>query len=258
MHQTEAGGDWPQHVEQELQRYAARYRAANSRGMAVVNQVATHADGALDILPSAVRVRAEKITEAALISALGAAARTRNGVLPDISAQANNAVTAAMGAGGGLGGIGTALAELPFTVTMLMRAISGIAAEHGFEPTTDALKADCVAVFTSAGPAVSDDGADLAFLTTRLSVTGASLQTLIAAVAPRLLAALGPKIAAQSVPLLGAAAGASINLVYTQYYQEMAHIRFGMKNFALENALNEAELANRLAQLIAPPMRPAA
>ena len=46
---------------------------------------------------------------------------------------------------------------------------------------------------------------------------------------------LGQKIAAQSVPLIGAAAGASINFAFVGYYQEMARVRFGLKRLARDN-----------------------
>jgi uncharacterized protein (DUF697 family) len=60
------------------------------------------------------------------------------------------------------------------------------------------------------------------------------LRALIARVAPRLAVALGQKLAAQSVPLLGAAAGAATNYAYTRYYQDMAHVHFGLRRLAIE------------------------
>ena len=83
-------------------------------------------------------------------------------------------------------------------------------------------------MFAVAGPLESDDGADLAFLTTRVLVNGAAIKTLIARIAPRFGVVLGQKLAAQTVPILGAAAGAATNYAYTSYYQEMAHVHFGL------------------------------
>ena len=52
---------------------------------------------------------------------------------------------------------------------------------------------------------------------------------------------LGQKLAAQSVPVLGAVAGAATNYAYTSYYQEMAHVHFRLRRLAIEaRALGDA------------------
>jgi len=53
---------------------------------------------------------------------------------------------------------------------------------------------------------------------------------------------LGQKLAAQSVPVLGAAAGAATNYAYTSYYQQMAHVHFGLRRLAIEAGRDHAEL----------------
>ena len=66
-----------------------------------------------------------------------------------------------------------------------------------------------------------------------MTLTGPAMQRLIAAVAPRLATVLGQKLAAQSVPVLGAVAGATTNMIYTRYYQEVAHVHFGLRRLAI-------------------------
>ena len=86
-----------------------------------------------------------------------------------------------------------------------------------------------IRTFAAAGPLdASDDDTDLSFLTMRLTVTGSTMQGLIAKVAPRLAVPLGQKVAAQMVPIIGAAAGAAINYTFTAYYQDMARVQFGL------------------------------
>lgn len=243
----------PDTIDQQVAALAARYRRANGLGIQALNLVGGQAEALMMRIPENLRGRLDDITEAALYSALETAALTRGGALPDASARANTVASALMGAAGGLGGLPSAVAELPVTVTLLMRAIQGIATEYGFDPQTDALKADCVQVFAAAGPLENDDGADTGFLSARVALTGPALQTIIARVAPRLAAALGQKLAAQAVPLLGAVAGAGINAAYTQYYQEMAHVLFGLKQLALDNDVPEdrllADLRERMGQV---------
>ena len=93
---------------------------------------------------------------------------------------------------------------------------------------------DCVRVFASAGPLEADDGADLGFISARVTLTGAAVHGLVARVSPRLATVLGQKLAAQTVPVLGAVAGAATNYAYTSYYQEIAHVHFGLRRLAVD------------------------
>jgi len=90
-------------------------------------------------------------------------------------------------------------------------------------------------------------------LAARVSLTGASVNGLIARVAPRVATALGQKLAAQTVPVLGAAAGAAVNYAYTSYYQQMAHVHFGLLRLAEDSSRPRAELLDMLRQELEPP-----
>jgi uncharacterized protein (DUF697 family) len=105
---------------------------------------------------------------------------------------------------------------------------------------------DCVRVFSSAGPLEADDGADLGFISARVTLTGTAVQGLIARVSPRLATVLGQKLAAQTVPVLGAVAGAATNYAYTSYYQEIAHVHFGLRRLAIEADVPLETLVDRL------------
>jgi hypothetical protein len=146
------------------------------------------------------------------------------------------------------------LAELPVTVTLLLRVIQGVAAEHGFDPSEENVQFDCLKVFGSAGPMAADDGAETAFISSRLALNGAALSHILRAIAPKLAAALGQKLAAQSVPILGAAAGAAINYTYTSYYREMAHVQFGLRRLAIEADVPERALLEALKRELAQPI----
>ncbi|MEM8822691.1 MAG: EcsC family protein [Pseudomonadota bacterium] len=217
----------PMDREEELDRLAQIMRQSNGVGMQVLHLVGRQAEGLLDMLPDPVRKGLEEATARALEHSFDIAAKSR-GQVRDGSDWLNRAVTVGTGAAGGFGGLGTALAELPVTTTIILRAIQGIADEHGFDPARPEIRADCLRVFAAAGPLDDDDGTDLTFLTMRLTVTGATIKNLIAKVAPRLAVPLGQKLAAQAVPVIGAAAGAATNYVYTTYYQDMARVQFGL------------------------------
>ncbi|WP_299963427.1 EcsC family protein [uncultured Roseobacter sp.] len=237
----------PVELDRELDALAERYARAGSGAIDVLNLVGGRAEGLLDRLPKPARTGLQDATRRALEQAMKLA-QTSRGVVPDQSGWLNRAVGTAMGAAGGAGGLPTALAELPVTTTLLLRIIQGVAAEHGFDPTSQSVQFDCIEVFASAGPLEKDDGADLGFLSARVTLTGAALQGIIARVAPRLATVLGQKLAAQTVPVLGAVAGAVTNYTYTNYYQEMAHVHFGLRRLAIDADVPLNDLVARLRQ----------
>lgn len=235
----------PIDTEAELDRIAAHYQAAGGTGVKLLNLLGGKVEGMLDKLPEPVRDGLGDATERALFLAMKAAQHSRTAV-PDQKEWVNTAITTAMGAAGGFGGLPGALVELPATTTVLLRAIQGVAADHGFDPDAENVQFDCVRVFSAAGPLAMDDGADLSFLSLRLTLTGSAMQSLITAVAPKLAFVLGQKLALQTVPVLGAVAGASVNYTYTKYYQQIAHVHFGMRRLAIDVDLPNEDLVARL------------
>lgn len=236
-------------AEAELDRLAAHYRSAGGAGIKLLNSLGGSAESLLDQLPAPVRDGLTGATERALWFAMHAAEGSRRAV-PDQQPWVNTAISTAMGAAGGMGGMSTALMELPATTAMLLRAIQGAAAREGFDPSEEGVKFDCVRVLSAAGPLSSDDGADLGFFSVRLTLTGPAMQRLITAVAPRLSVVLGQKLAAQSVPVLGALAGGSTNFVYARYYQQIAQVHFGLRRLALDADIPHEELVRRLSARI--------
>ncbi|MBW4973670.1 EcsC family protein [Roseovarius mucosus] len=228
-------------TERRLRALVARNAQAGNGVIDLLNLVGGRAEGLLDRLPPSLRARLNETTEEALRRAAEMAHRSR-GVVGDQPGWMARALTTSMGAVGGIGGLPTALAELPITVTVLLRAIQDVAAEHGFDPSEPAVRFDSVQVFGAAGPLERDDGANLGFLGSRMTVTGPGLNALIARVAPRLAAVLGQKLAAQTVPILGAAAGAATNYAYTRYYQDMAQVHFGLRRLAIDAGRDHSAL----------------
>ncbi len=233
-------------AEAELDRLAKFYRSAGGPGVKLLNSLGGSAESLLEQLPDPIRHGLTGATEQALWFAMHAAEGSRRAV-PDQQPWINTALTTAMGAAGGLGGMSTALMELPATTTMLLRAIQGAAAREGFDPSEEGVKFDCVQVLSAAGPLSYDDGADLGFFSVRLTLTGPAMQRLIAAVAPKLSVVLGQKLAAQSVPVLGAIAGGSTNYVYTRYYQQIARVHFGLRRLAIDADIPHDDLVRKLA-----------
>lgn len=228
-------------VDRRIEALVRRNAQAGNAAIDLLNLIGGQAENLLDRLPAGVRARLGSATQEALRHAAEAAHRSR-GAVGEMSAGRMRVLTTVMGAAGGMGGLPTALAELPVTVTVLLRAIQDVAVEHGFDPGEPGVRFDSVQVFGAAGPLDRDDGANLGFVGTRVTLTGAAMQALIARVAPRLATVLGQKLAAQTIPVLGAAAGAATNYAYTRYYQEMAQVHFGLRRLAIEADRAPAEM----------------
>lgn len=238
-------------VDAELDRLAARYRGASGLGIELLNLIGGQAESLLERLPKPVRQNLDAATTAALSHAMKAAQGSRR-VVPHRAGWLNTSVATALGAVGGIGGIPSALAELPITTTVLLRSIQDVAIHHGFDPGAESVQFDCIKVFSAAGPLEKDDGADLAFVSTRLALTGGAMQALVARIAPKLAVVLGQKLAAQAVPVLGAVAGAATNYTYTTYYTDIAHVHFGLRKLAVDADRDHGELVAALIERVAP------
>lgn len=127
---------------------------------------------------------------------------------------------------GGAGGFATTLAELPVTTTLLLRSIADTARAAGHDLRDAEVRAHCVEVFAFGGPLEEDDDADLAFWTARLA--GREMAQLMVGVAARYAPSVMTKLGAQAAPVLGAAVGAGLNLLYFRFYQRMARVVFSL------------------------------
>ena len=246
---AEEGGGLAPEVLVEISALALRARRANGPVMQVMNRLGRGIEGRIGGLPPQVR----RMIDAGTAELLERAYRTA-GVLgahpgmPDAGVWGHRAAAAAGGALGGLGGLGTALVELPATVALFFGAMQKAAGAQGFDPADAQTRLICLEIFGAGGPMRHDDGINSGFLAARMAVNGMSLQALIRRVSPSLAAVLGRKLAGQAVPVLGAAAGAAINAAFVGYYQDMAHVRFGLMRLA--QAHGESEVLAQFRQRV--------
>ena len=222
----------------EVTALARRQFRAGGLIMKAVNLAGGQVEDGLKLLPTPVRQQIEGAVRRGLTRSYEAAAWTRGGRFADrVRTDTGHRVLASLsGALGGVGGLATAIAELPVATTVIFRAVQGVAAQYGEDPTSAETRVECLRVFGSGGVTGDpEEGLDTAFLGARLSITGPALQKLIARIAPRVAAVLGQKLAAQAVPILGAAAGAGTNYAFISYYVELAHVHFGLRQLAREH-----------------------
>lgn len=223
----------PATAEVEIAGLVTRASRANGPVIRALNSVGGSLESKAGALPAGMR----RALDAGMTGLLEGAYRTAGAVgsmrqVPEAGDWTHRVAAAAGGALGGLGGIGTAMVELPATIALIFGAMQRAAAREGFDPASEEVRMLCLDIFGAGGPGRGDDGVNTAFLGTRLSVNGVTVQALIRQVAPGVAAALGRKLAGQAVPVLGAAAGAAINYAYMSYYEEMARVRFALKRLS--------------------------
>lgn len=233
-------------LEAQVAALARRYKRANGPVIRLVNRLGSTLESQLAVLPNSVRQQIERVTAQALETSYGLAART-----PDLGERGPFAAVIATGAAGGMGGLPTAVAELPVTVTLFLNAIRAEARAAGFDPEEDWVRAECLQVFAAGSPLKDDDGVNTSFVGTRLALTGSTVKNLIAAIAPRLATVLGQKVAAQAVPILGAVSGAAMNAAYLSYFREIARVRFALLDLARVHGTDAIEAEFRIA--VTPP-----
>ncbi|MFN7223136.1 MAG: EcsC family protein [Paracoccaceae bacterium] len=216
----------PGDISPEIRDLAARHKRANGPVMAMVNRLGGTLERQLALVPQVYRTQIERVVAQALTGAYAVAGQGDR--LPDTGTRGSMIAAMASGAAGGAGGLPTALAELPVTVTLILHAIRQAARAEGFDPDDPAIRAECIRVFGAGSPLAEDDGINTSFFSARLTLTGPAVQKVIASVAPKLATALGQKLAAQAIPVLGAVTGAALNAAFLSYYTEIARVRFAL------------------------------
>lgn len=213
----------------EIAALVDRQRRARSVLMRIVSTAGGQVEDMMKMVPKGFRDQFDRAVRQALERSYEVAAQTGGRLEGD---RTNKLLATLSGAVGGLGGLPTALAELPVATTVIFRAVQGVAARNGEDPLSAETRMECLRVFGSGGPGKADDGIDTTFIGARVSLTGPAVHKLIATVAPRFAAVLSQKLATQAVPVLGAAAGAGTNYAFTDYFVEMAHVHFGLRRLA--------------------------
>ena len=218
---------------------------------------------AVRLLPSGAGERIHRVTEGAILRALGVALRSLPGREPTTSrSDLHRVLSIATGAAGGFFGLPGTLAELPVSTTLMLRSIADIARSHGENLDDATARLACVEVFAYGGRRTDDDAAETGYyglrmaLAFQLSTVSRNLverglaQTslpatvqLARAVAARFGVAVTDKLAFQMVPVAGAISGATLNAVFMQHFQDMAHGHFTVRRLERDYDLETVRAA---------------
>ena len=209
-------------------------------------------------LPASVSRRIGLTTQAALRASLRLAVAT----LSDdrgakASTGAHKGLATLSGAIGGAFGLPALAIELPVSTTIIMRSIADIARSQDEDIRSVEAQLACIEVFAFGSRAESDDGAETGYYATRAALSAAvadaakyiaergmaeegapAIVRLITRIAARFSVPVSEKFAAQSIPVIGAAGGAAINLIFINHFQDMARGHFTVRR--LERQYSEA------------------
>ncbi len=149
------------------------------------------------------------------------------------------------GAVGGAFGLGAIFLELPISTTLMLRSIAQIAASQGHDLRDIDTRLACMEVFALGGDTTADNAAETSYWAIRtalarlvseaagtlagrglLSESAPTAVRLITAVAARFGVIVSEQVAAKAVPVVGAATGAAINVIFMDHFQRMAEGHF--------------------------------
>lgn len=211
--------------------------------------VGTPIEVALKLLPKGWYDRLHGLAEAGVSKALETAISGLHQRPRDIGRDRHYKIlTACTGAAGGAFGLPGLALELPVSTTLMLQSIADIARDEGEDLTTVEARLACMEVFALGGRTELDDAADTGYYGVRLvigmEVTAATrhvlahglgdggapvLARLVSALASRLHIPLSQKAAAMAVPAVGAAAAATLNVIFMQHFQDMARGHFALR-----------------------------
>ena len=225
----------------------------------MANLVGSPLEFAVKKLPGSVSSRIHGAAEAALYKSTQAALWSMDKTPgKTASTRLHKLAAATSGAVGGAFGFAALFIELPLSTTIMMRAVADVARSEGFDLTDFSTRHACLEVFALGGNSTSDDASETGYYLTRGFTTevmrhlsaelaggavrgpgvvlglgpkeaGKWLGKLIEKVAARFGVVVSEKFAAQVVPIVGAFAGAALNTMFTDYYQDMARGHFIVK-----------------------------
>lgn len=230
-------------------RAAKRILERSSLVVALNSAIGTRIDEALRVLPTALRVRVESLTQQALAAALDVAILSLQRA-PDTARgrRWHIGMAAASGALGGAFGLAALTLELPLSTAVLLRAIADVAERHGEDLDDPESRLSCLEVFALGGRTSKDDAVDTAYFAVRTSLAGALREAarylathqvpdhtapvivkLLAKLSARFSGPVANKLAAQSVPVLGAVGGAVINTAFAHHFTSLAQAHFTVR-----------------------------
>jgi EcsC protein family len=158
------------------------------------------------------------------------------------------AIVAATGAAGGAFGLGALTIELPVTTSVMLRSIAEIARGEGEDVRSPEGRVACLEVLAIGSGSAADDVSKTSYFVLRAALarevtdalghlaaqtasrdTAPVLVRLLEAIAARFGVVVSEKAAAGAVPVIGAIGSATVNALFMDHFQDVAHGHFTVR-----------------------------
>jgi FAD/FMN-containing dehydrogenase len=220
-------------------------------------------EAGLRALPKGASSLVQKVTHVALFQALRLAVASLGTRSPKRSSERFHKVLA--GASGGLGGVFGFAAlpvELPLSTTIMLRSIADIARSEGHDIGNINSRLSCLEVFALGGKTDADNAVDSSYWAIRAALarsiseaaawiaekgvieqTAPPLLRLIVAIASKFGVVVSEQLAVKAIPLVGAAGGSIVNVLFINHFQDMARGHFIVRRLEARHGLEAVRSA---------------
>jgi EcsC protein family len=199
------------------------------------------------MLPKGWSDTVNKVSRTALLKALQMAVATMRGphARRKSSERFHKLLVGASGGIGGAFGLSALAIELPISTTIMLRSIADIARSEGHDVSSMRTRIDCLEVFALGGRSGADDSAESGYWAVRAALARAvseaasylaekgvleksapAIVRLVGSIASRFGVVVSEQVAAKAVPVIGAAGGSIVNVLFMGHFQEMARGHF--------------------------------
>ena len=214
--------------------------------MRLANFIGSPLEKGFALLPKNWNKLVNRAAHGALLKALGVAIATLGPHHRRGSRELWHKVLAGTSGGiGGVFGLAALPVELPISTAIMLRSIADVARSEGHDLSSIETKLACLEVFALGGPKNIEEAAQSAYWATRaamsqtlteaasylvrkgaVSETAPAIARFIAQIAARFGIFVSEEVAAKAVPVLGAAGGSIINVMFISHFQDMARGHF--------------------------------
>jgi hypothetical protein len=218
----------------------------------LANVVSKPIDGAMSLIPG-VSGTLHRALRAAILRCLTVAIESQDDEAFAPSLWRARMLTGLSGGIGGLFGAAALPVELPFTMTLMLRAIADIARENGEDLRSLEPRLACLQVF-ALGDRKSDAGAAIGYYAARAALTKLTgdvmanlversvldastpvVVRLVTEVVSRFGLVLSERAAAGAIPILGALGGATLNVIFMDHFERLARGHFTLRRLEREH-----------------------
>ncbi|MBL8007015.1 MAG: EcsC family protein [Ignavibacteria bacterium] len=235
--------------DKEILRKAKKLLENPGLAIKIANIIGKPVEIGMNLLPVKLSAEIGNTTRKALEIALDIAVKTMDkGIYGKSQDVLHKIIVLSTGAAGGFFGAPALIAELPVSTTVMLRSIADIAQSEGEDLNDLKTRLSCLEVFALGGNTGKDDSSETGYFAVRAALSKAvteaaefvavkgigkesapALVRFIAQIARRYGVTVSEKLAGQAIPVIGAAGGAVINLIFIDHFQDMARGHFTVR-----------------------------